>query len=177
LVQLRNQLVEIEQERLVDQMAVEGARSDLKEKQEQIQQLEKDLSFYQGVLAPEKNVKGLQVARLGVEKLSDAGVFRLNWVLTQAGDNSHYLGGQTTLKIIGRLAGAEKVLSLSDVDAGESNLVFKFRYFQSFSVRIKLPNLFVVEEVLLNAVTKGGAGHSISKRYKWAVQEALVDVE
>ena len=177
LEQLRGQLTELEQGHLVDQVAVQGARSDLKAKQEQIRQLEKDQAFYKGVLAPEKNAKGLQVDHLGVEKLSALRTFRLNWVLTQAGKNTNYLAGDTSFEVVGKLAGVEKVLSLKDVVSDGPNLKFKFRYFQSFSVQIELPDKFVAETVLLSATAKGNKAQSISQQYEWAVQETLVNVE
>jgi len=177
LEQLHGQLAELEQGHLMDLVAVESARSDLAAKQEQIRQLEKDLAFYKGVLAPEKNAKGLQVDRLGIEKLSAPHSFRLNWVLTQAGKNTNYLAGETSFEVIGKLAGVEKVLSLKDVVSETPNLKFKFRYFQSFSVQIELPDEFVAGKVLLSATAKGNKTQSISQQYKWAVQETLVDVE
>lgn len=177
LAQLRDHLAELEQGRLVDEVAVESARSDLIEKQEQIRQLEKDLAFYKGVLAPEDNAKGLQIDRLGVGKLSEPHNFRLKWVLTQAGKNTNYLSGDTSLELIGKLAGVEKVLFLTDVVSDVPNLKFKFRYFQNFSVQVELPEQFVVEKVLLSATVKGKKAQSISQQYDWAVQETLVNVE
>lgn len=177
LLQLREQMTELEQGRLVDKIAVDSARSDLKEKQTQIRQLEKDLAFYKGVLAPEKNVKGLQVDRLGVVKLSAARNFKFKWVLTQVGKNSKYLSGDTTFQLTGKLAGVEKVLSLKDVVSEKSNLKFKFRYFQNFSVQVELPEQFVAEKILLSATVAGNQAQSISQQYEWAVQEALVNVE
>lgn len=177
LKQLRGHLAELEQGHLVDQVALESARRDLTVKQEQIRQLEKDLAFYKGVLAPEKNAKGLQVDRLGIEKLSGPRNFRLNWVLIQAGKNTHYLAGDTTLDVVGKLAGVEKVLSLKEVVSEAPNLKFKFRYFQGFSVQIELPEQFVAEKVLLSATAKGNQAQSISQQYVWAIQETLVNVE
>ncbi|MEH6358236.1 MAG: DUF6776 family protein [Pseudomonadales bacterium] len=177
LLQLHEQVTELKQGRLVDKVAVDGARSDLKEKQTKIRQLEKDLAFYKGVLAPEKNVKGLQVDRLGVEKLSTARNFKFKWVLTQVGKNSKYLSGNTSLELVGKLAGVEKVLSLKDVVSEELNLKFKFRYFQNFSIQVELPEQFVAEKILLSATVAGNQAQSISQQYEWAVQEALVNVE
>ena len=177
LMQLRAQKTALEQGRLVDQVAVDRARSDLKKNQTQIRRLEKDLAFYKGVLAPEEDVKGLQVDRVGVEKLSRARTFRVKWVLTQAGKNTNYLSGNTSLKLIGKLAGVAKVISLKEVVSEAPNLKFKFRYFQDFSVQVELPEQFVAEQVLLSATVAGKKAQSISQQYEWAIQETLVDVE
>jgi Family of unknown function (DUF6776) len=177
LEQLRDQIAELEQGHQVDQVAVESTRQVLKEKEEKIRLLEKNLAFYKGVMAPENNAKGLQVDRLGVEKTGEAKSFRIKWVLTQAGKNSAYLSGDVSLKLVGKQAGAEKVLSLKDMVSEVPNMKFKFRYFQSFSVQIELPEQFVAEKVLLSAASKGAKPQNVTQQYDWVVQETVVDVE
>jgi len=177
LEQMREQIAELEQGRLVDQVAVESTRQALQEKAEIIQQLEKNLAFYKGVMAPEKNAWGLQVDRLGVEKTANSKSFRIKWMLTQAGKNTGYLAGDVSLEVIGKQAGLEKVLSLKDVVSEVPNLKFKFRYFQSFSVKVELPEQFIAEQVSLSAVSKGAKAQTVSQQYDWVVQETVVDVE
>jgi len=177
LEQLREQIAELEQGRQVDQVAVESTRQALQEKEETIQQLGKNLAFYKGVMAPGKNASGLQVDRLGVEKTADLRRFRIKWILTQAGKNTGYLSGDVSLEVTGKQAGLEKVLSLKDVVSEEPNLKFKFRYFQSFSVQVELPEQFVAEKVLLSATSKGAKAQTVSQQYEWVIQETVVDVE
>jgi len=175
--QLQERIAELEQGHQVDQVAVENTRQVLKDKAESIRLLEKSLAFYKGVMAPENNAKGLQVDRLGVEKTDQAKGFRIKWMLIQAGENSGYLSGDVSLKLVGKQAGAEKVLSLNDVVSEVPNMKFKFRYFQSFSVQVELPEKFVAEKVLLSATSKGSKPQSVTQQYGWVVQEKVVDVE
>ncbi len=177
LEQLRDRVAELEQGHQVDQVAVESTRQVLKEQEETIRQLEKNLAFYKGVMAPENNATGLQVDRLGVEKTDEEKSFRIKWVLTQAGKNSGYLSGDVSLKLAGKQAGVEKVLSLRDMVSDVPNTKFKFRYFQSFSVQVELPKQFVAEKVLLSATSKGAKPQSVTQQFDWVVQETVVDVE
>lgn len=177
LEQLRDRVAELEQGHQVDQVAVESTRQVLKEQEETIRQLEKNLAFYKGVMAPENNATGLQVDRLGVEKTDEEKSFRIKWVLTQAGKNAGYLSGDVSLKLAGKQAGVEKVLSLRDMVSDVPNTKFKFRYFQSFSVQVELPKQFVAEKVLLSATSKGAKPQSVTQQYDWVVQETVVDVE
>jgi len=177
LGQLREQVAKLEQGRQVDLVAVESTRQALQEKAELIHRLEKNLAFYKGVMAPGNNASGLQVDRLGVEKTADLRSFRIKWVLTQVGKNTGYLSGNVSLEVTGKQAGLEKVLSLKDVVSEVPNLKFKFRYFQSFSVQVELPEQFVAEKVLLSAVSKGAKAQAVSQQYGWVVQETVVDVE
>lgn len=177
LTQLQDQIAVLEQGRLMDQGAVESIRLALEEKERQIDKLEKNLAFYKGVMAPEKNAVGLQIDRLGIEKTAELQSFRVKWVLTQMGKNTGYLSGDVTLEITGKQAGLEKVLSLKDVISDMPNLEFRFRYFQSFSVQVELPDDFVAEKAVLSAVSKGAKAKSVSQQYDWVVQETVHDVE
>jgi len=177
LAQLRENIARLEQDRQVNRVALENTRQALKDKEETIRQLEKNLAFYKGVMAPEKNAKGLQIDRLGVERTADARVFRVKWVLTQAGKNTSYLSGDASLKLVGKLAAQEKVLSLRDVVSELPNTKFKFRYFQSFSVLVELPKQFVAEKILFVAKSNGTKSQTIERQYDWVVQETIVDVE
>lgn len=175
--QLEVRATELEQDLLVGQVALESARKSLSEKQQKIQQLERAVSFYKGVMAPEDGKHGLRVERFGVGGTSKKSVFDLRWSLIQAGKNSSYLSGEAGLELIGKLAGSEKVLSLKDVVKEVPNLKFKFRYFQNFSVQVELPDQFVVEKVALTATSRGKRAQSTSRQFDWVVQEMLVDVE
>lgn len=177
LVGLQAQVAELQQNRLVDQVAVESARQSLKKKQQQISQLERAVAFYKGVMAPEDKLLGLRVERFAVSKMSDGKAFRLKWALTQAGKNTNYLSGNASVELHGTQAGSKKVLSLKNVATEAPNLKFKFRYFQNFSVQVKLPDQFVAQKVVLSATSTGKKAQTISQQYDWVVEETLVDVE
>lgn len=177
IAQLQDQIAVLEQGRLVDQGAVNSIRLALEEKERQIEKLKKNLAFYKGVMAPEKNASGLQIDRLGIEKTAELQSFLVKWVLTQVGKNTGYLSGDVTLEITGKQAGLEKVLSLKDVVSEMPNLKFKFRYFQSFSVQVELPEDFVAEKAVLSAISKGAKAQNVSQQYDWVVQETVDDVE
>ena len=177
LKQLHEQIAELEQGHVIDRTALENARLTLQEKEELIQQLDKSLTFYKGIMAPENNARGLQVDRLGVEKGDSDGYFRIKWVLTQVGKNTAFLSGDVNLEIIGTQAGKEKVLPLGDVMVGDSNLKFKFRYFQSFAVDVELPDQFQAAQVRIEASTSGNKPQGVVEQYDWLVQEIVSDVE
>lgn len=175
--QLELRTAKLEQDHLVDQVALESARKSLSEKQRQISQLKREISFYKGVMAPEDGRQGLRVQRFSVDATGKKPEFDLRWSLTQLGKNAGYLSGETGIKLIGSLAGVEKVLLLKDVVKDMPNMKFKFRYFQNFSVQVELPDQFVVETVVVTATSRGKQAQTISQQFDWVVQESLVDVE
>lgn len=165
----------------VDRMALEVARVNINELEGKIHQLNKEIAFYKSVMAPESAVKGLFVHDLDVEELfgldgSDAGRYRLSWVLAQVGKNKGFISGNVQIKIHGVSDGEKRVLSLKDVSQETPNAAFKLRYFQIFEAEIQLPENLIVKKIEVIASSNGKKPQTIVKEFDWVVQRGLENV-
>jgi hypothetical protein len=165
----------------VDRMALEVARININELEGTIHQLNKEIAFYKSVMAPESAVKGLFVHDMDIEGLperdgSDAGRYRLSWVLAQAGKNKGFISGNVQIKIHGVSDGEKRVLSLKDVSQEAPNAAFKLRYFQVFEAEIQLPENLTVKKIEVIARSSGKKPQTIVKEFDWVAQRGLENV-
>jgi len=176
LESLREKVVTLERDRLVDQVAIENARGSLKTLEVQVAQQNKAIAFYRSIMAPESIEKGLHVQRLDVEKLGEAGKYRLDWVVSQVGKNDKYVQGKTSLQLTGISAGERRVLSLKELADDIPSLAFKLRYFQSFSVEVVVPDDIEIKAIEVFAESSMPGAQDISREFEWVNQETIADV-
>jgi hypothetical protein len=173
---VEQQVMTLERDRIVDKVAVESSRKAIKEMEEQLHRMGKEIAFYKSVMSPESDVKGLHVQGLDISRGAQANEYTISWVMTQVGRNDAFLAGATSLRLVGSTAGVPGVLKMSDVAEQKGKVKFKLRYFQNVSMDIVVPPEFVVEKIEIAAQTDGKKPQSITREFDWIIQEALVDV-
>ncbi len=176
LRQMKQQITTLTRDRLVDKVAVENSRKAIKEMEDQLRQLGKEVAFYKSVMNPEADVKGLHVQGLAVARGAAENEFTVNWVMTQVGKNDEPLTGAAELRLTGSEDGIPGVLEMGQLAAAQDEVKFKFRYFQNMSLGIQVPPDFVVEKVEIVAQSDGEKPQSITRQFDWVIQEALVNV-
>jgi len=154
----------------IAQVAIEKVREKNSELLLQISDLERDVSYYQRVMNPIRNDKGLRIDTLEVEPTSDANRFRLNLVLTQLGKkNSSIIQGVLELSIEGSEQGLKKVYRLEELALANPSITpkFQFRYFQELSEEFVLPQGFVAERINVRAISSGAKSMTVEKTKDW----------
>ncbi len=167
--QLRQQVFNLESGRNIDNVAKQGIQETIKDYKATIDQLKKDVSFYQSIMAPSENIKGLQVQNLELQKTSDDKRFTYKIVLAQVADNKNYISGLVAVNVVGMQAGVKEILPLRDVSDDQSSLgiKFKFKYFQDITGELILPKDFSPESIQVVAQADGKKASKLERTYMW----------
>lgn len=153
-------------------MAIEQVRASNSELLLQISDLERDVTYYQRVMNPIVNDKGLRIDTLEVESTSDANRFRLNLVLTQVGkQNSTVIQGTYDFSLEGSEQGIKKVYPLAEIKLTDKDVAakFRFRYYQEISEEFIVPANFIVEKFHVRATSSGKKSMTVEKTKDWVL--------
>jgi hypothetical protein len=167
--ELRQQVFNLESGRNIDNVAVQGIQETIRDYKSTIDQLKKDVSFYQSIMAPSENIKGLQVQNLELQKTKDDKRFSYKIVLAQVADNKNYVSGLVAVNIVGMQEENKVILPLRDVSDDQSTLgiKFKFKYFQDITGELILPTDFNPESIQVVAQADGKKASKLERTYMW----------
>ena len=167
--QLRQQVFNLESGRTIDNVAKQEIQDTIRQYEDTIKQLKKDVSFYQSIMAPSENIKGLQVQNFELQKTADEKRFGYKAVLAQISDNKSYISGVALINVIGMKNGVKEVLALREVDDDQSTLgiKFRFRYFQNITGELMLPEGFVPESIHVVAQADGKKASKLERSFIW----------
>ncbi|MDP5040612.1 MAG: hypothetical protein NWQ26_07035 [Paraglaciecola sp.] len=134
--------------------------------------LQKDLAFYQQIMAPELTQEGFAIEAFNVEKSLSERSYRFEIVMLQREKIKSTIKGNLEVTLVGSEAGQSKQYALKEVLVNpEQQLVFSFKYFQVVDGELQLPENFQVERVtILSEIyqfnSKKGELHST---FNWVV--------
>lgn len=128
--------------------------------------LQKELSFYQKIMAPELGAEGLQIDSVTIEPTAAERIFHYKVVLVQTRKDKRYAKGHIEFKIKGSLDNQSKTLDIKTLVAGldKKALKFSFQYFKIFEGDMILPEGFAPQTILISAILPTG---------KWQKYERL----
>lgn len=158
----------------VDQQANEDVRQEVLALKSQVAELEEDISFYRGLMAPTAEQQGLSIGSVNVVATGQSRRYAYTIVVQQLAANHSLLNGYINVTVVGYEAGVSKRIPLhqlsSEVDAEDIKL--RFKYFQTVRGELSLPQGFEPERIELVAVTTGRNGTRVEQKYGWLVQES-----
>ena len=167
--ELRQKVFNLESGRSIDNFAKQEIQDTIRQYENTIKQLKKDVSFYQSIMAPSENIKGLQVQNFELQKTAEEKRFGYKVVLAQISDNKSYISGMVLVNVIGMKDGAKEVLALRDVDDDQASLgiKFRFKYFQNISGELILPEGFIPESIQVVAQADGKKASKLERSFMW----------
>jgi hypothetical protein len=157
--------VELEVERLAGQ----NTQLTIKDMLEKNNELRRELSFYQKVMAPELEEEGFTIESLNIEGTSSTNFFRFALVVMQRDKRKNYVKGQAELSLLGSLEGKPEKLDLLVLASLGKKVEFSFKYFDVIEGEVVLPEGFVPEKVVVNtqlADAKWGKG-ALQRTFDW----------
>lgn len=157
--------VELEVERLAGQ----NTQLTIKEMLEKNNELRRELSFYQKVMAPELEEEGFTIESLNIEGTNSTNFFRFALVVMQRDKRKNYVKGQAQLSLLGSLSGKPQRLDLLELASLGDKVEFSFKYFDVIEGEVVLPDGFVPEKVVVNtqlADAKWGKGR-LQRTFDW----------
>lgn len=123
----------------------------LTEKQGELARAREDLNFYQRLVGQGGQREGLTVHSLLLVPTSSQRVFRFEVTLSQNLRRAGIISGNVDLTIEGIEADQPRRLRTGDVMAeNQTDLSFRFKYFQLLDGSIMLPEDFIPERIIVN---------------------------
>lgn len=175
--QLEQELVMQHQMNRVEQAANAEAGQSIESQFQKIRELERELTFYRSILAPEESAKGLQVSQFQ-QQMIDSSRYAWQVSLLQAGAMGQIMSGLANIDLVYRQDGREQRMSLLN-KASSKDFGFKFRYFQHLNGEIVLSDGMKPVALEVSARLYGPNSSPLTRRFEWQ-QEAVegeLDVE
>lgn len=135
----------------------------------QIAELKEQLSFYQGIMSPAEGRDGLQVQTVQAQRGIEPGQFRLRLVLVQAGRQGSRVRGSVDLAVIGDRDGENVKFGLDALGAGDDDLSYAFRYFQTLERDVTLPRDVAPLQVVVTLRSSRKNADPITETFPWRV--------
>ena len=140
--------------------------------QSQIVELNEELAFYRGIMAPTEGQKGLQVQTVQIEPADGERAYRVRLVLVQVGRQDRRISGSLRVAIVGAGAKGNDRLALRPPDDDGKDLQFAFRYFQILEGEVVLPAGFLPERLEIHLDPAGKGHDDIELTFPWQLEEA-----
>jgi hypothetical protein len=157
----------------VDRKANDDVRNEVLQLKDTIAEQQETISYYKALISPGSNNKGLTFGAVNIVPSGGGRGYDFKIVVQQLGTDTQYLSGYLTVAVVGRLAGSVVSLPLQKLsdDIKSEKITLKFRYFQTISGHLTLPDGFVPERVDLLVQSTGNGAAKIEKRVGWQAQE------
>ncbi|HFE39298.1 MAG TPA: hypothetical protein ENK06_12940 [Gammaproteobacteria bacterium] len=147
---LKDKLAIAARSRQVEDEAHQRVKSDLKALQREIVELQEEVDFYRGIVAPRESSEGIRIDQFDLKASNFGRLYHFSLVLTQVKKNQRYIRGVAELFVEGEQNGQPKKLELKRISADKlKDLKFKFRYFQKLEGDIVLPEGFNPRQVVV----------------------------
>ncbi len=164
----QQQLTELGRSEQMAKASVDQTGLNLAQLQEANKQLEKELSFYRSIMAPELDKVGLNIQKLELLKLEND-LYQFSLTLTQVKKQDWYLKGNYKIELISEEQGKEVKIALNPMIIDTAfKPRFSFRYFQTLSNRFQLPETIKPQAILVSANTQDGK-QRVTKRFPWTL--------
>lgn len=162
LVQKDTQITVLKTENKVKQEAITILRKDYKESIEKQNELNTDISFYQRLLSPDAENKGLRVFENQLTQLSD-GSYNLNIVLVQKIERAREVSGTIKVELLGESNEEKTSILLNKKETSQ----YKFKYFQNISLTFSLPEGFKAEQLVVKLNPSTKKAKSVTQTSDW----------
>ena len=137
----------------IDRQATEDVRNDLAQLEEELQAAREEVEFYRGIVSPGDVQSDLRIHRFKLKGDALPGRYVYDLVLTQLKYSKEPVSGLVYWRISGFMLGEPGELALAGVThPAVYQLTFRFRYFQSLSGVITLPEGFEATQLTLTVI-------------------------
>lgn len=168
---LKRKLADIELGGEIDSQTNVQVMSEIEGLKSQIAELNEEIRFYKGIMLPKVGEKGLRIEKLDIKETIEAARVSYSLLLTQVVDKHDFIRGKVEIKLIGNQGEEIKEMALPEISEGtESAIGFRFRYFQTLTGEISLPEGFLPHQVRVTAKSVGRRGQTLERLFDWRVE-------
>ncbi len=157
----------------IDQKANEEVRQEVIALRSQIAELEEDISFYRGLMAPTADKQGLSIGNVNIVA-NGPRRYQFTMMVQQFAANHSLIKGYLNVTITGYKAGVPMRIPLKDLTDSitAEDIKLRFKYFQNITGELALPDEFEPEGIELVAVATGRNAARVEQKYGWLVHES-----
>lgn len=172
--ELRTRAIALETQLAIDNQTLEQLRSELAVSLSGIDELERELAFYRGVIAPEEQSSGIVVRQPVLRPAELPGVYSYQVVAQQgaqtASSGKRLYKGELLVTVRGQQDGLPAAYTLAELDSALviGGIELSFRYFQRTLGELTLPPGFAPEHVTLQVVTSKPETQTAEYNYTWS---------
>jgi|GEM_PF-784725 len=141
------------------------------EQHQKQRELERELSFYRSIMAPENNADGVSINGLELIPTLLPRQYRLKLILTQLKKRKQSLKGKAEIKLVGAQNG--EAVELDVAKLANLKLNFQFRYFQILDTEFILPEGFELSYLKTKVIVPSSRW---SKGSQAEIEFAAIDV-
>ena len=165
---LTQQVQNFKQSDAINVRAKQEIQATIGQLSDRVAQLQKDVTFYQSIMAPSKNNKGLQIQLIELSALEQNRRYAYKIMFAQVASKRKYVEGVVAVNLVGKQNSENVVLPLREVSTvQELGMKFRFKYFQEFEGKISLPEGFEPEQIQVVAQSKGKDASRIELDRTW----------
>lgn len=170
---LQAELVRVEKSAEVDRLAAEQVRQELFGLRTQLADLQRDVEFYKGLVAPEELNKGLKLHEFALVEDATRKRYDFKLVLANIGGKNRVVKGELKMILTVQRQGETEEVAFTELPGyeGANPLKLRFRFFQNINGSFKLPEDWQPASVEVAANVKDASGQLFSVSYNW--QELL----
>lgn len=152
----------------VDRQAAEDFRETVRALNENLANLEQEVAFYKGIMAPGSIDKGLRISKIDITPLGNR-QYSYSVMLTQVVDNTNFVQGEVAVNVIGVRNGVREIVALRDLDSGVADLGidFRFRYFQEIKGSLNIPSDFTPQQMQVVLQSRGKNSQRVEETRTW----------
>lgn len=162
IVQQNNDISILKTEKTIKNQATLLLQNDYKDLIESKTELQSEINFYQRLLSPKAENKGLRVFEAAIKQQSNQN-FKLKLTLAQKIERAKNIKGTYTAKIVGHVDDKEKTIQISK----NSDSKFDFKYFYTVSLAFSLPEGFKAERLVVELLPKTKKAKTKKYDFDW----------
>ncbi|HDZ8840331.1 DUF6776 family protein [Aeromonas veronii] len=163
--QLKTELGVKDTQLATQKAAFEQLQTTLKSQEAQVQELKRQLAFFERIMRPTGEQVGVVIDNLTLQETSIPGRYHYRLALTQPAKKRELFRGQVQVRVEGSLADKPKTLTGRDLGMKVSEWRYALRYFQLLEGNWQLPEGFVPDRIRV----------TINKDGRQPAQELLVE--
>jgi hypothetical protein len=170
--ELSEKNLKIERLANVDNETSIGLQNEIKSLQEQIFNLRRELTFYQGIITASSYSNGLNIQGLHIESTHKKGFFKYKLVLTNIGKSDKMAEVSVDIKVEGNDKSGFRTLKLNEISAGAGYKErIKIRNFERIDGSFDMPDGFQPLRVLVDLKQHGGEKLRLHRVFEWQTGE------
>lgn len=160
--QQSSELSILKTDKKVKQQGIVLLQKDYKANIEAQDSLKAEIKFYERLLSPSSENKGLRVFEAKAQEKS-SGTYGLKIILVQKIERARNIAGSYTIKLVGKQNNQNKTLLLSN----NNDSKFDFKYFYTVSLPFSLPEGFKPEQLVVELLPKNKKAKTITHTVDW----------